>query len=294
MKLGVVFPQTEIGSDPTVVRDYAQAVEGLGFDHLLAYDHVLGADPDRPGGWSRAYNVETTFHEPLVLFGYLAGLTQRIEMVTNIIILPQRQTALVAKQAAQVDLLSGGRLRLGVGLGWNHVEYQALNEDFETRGRRIGEQIEVMRRLWTQGTVDFAGKYHTIDRAGIRPLPVQQPIPVWFGGNAIPAVLRRIGRYGDGWFPQIAPDDAAREALDAIYATAEATGRKREDIGIEARAEAGRMGPEGYEEFVRAWQGLGATHMGINTMNAGFTSIQQHIDAITRFKEVVTPLVATA
>lgn len=288
MKIGVVFPQTEIGSDPVVIRDYAQAVEGMGFDHLTAYDHVVGADPDRPGGWTRAYDVNTTFHEPLVLFGFLAGLTSTLELVTNVIILPQRQTVLVAKQAAEVDVLSGGRLRLGVGIGWNHVEYQALNEDFETRGRRLAEQITVMRKLWTQGTVDYEGKNHRIDRAGIRPLPIQQPIPVWVGGSPIEPVLRRIGRHADGWFPQIPPDDAAQAALDVIYQNAELAGRPRQAIGIEARVEAARMKLEDYATFIEAWKALGATHMTISTMGAGYKTPKEHLDAITRFKEIVT------
>ncbi len=288
MKIGVVFPQTEIGSDPVVIRDYAQAVEGMGFDHLTAYDHVVGADPDRPGGWTRACDVKTTFHEPLVLFCFLAGLTSTLELVTNVIILPQRQTVLVAKQAAEVDVLSGGRLRLGVGIGWNHVEYQALNEDFETRGRRLAEQITVMRKLWTQGTVDYEGKNHRIDRAGIRPLPIQQPIPVWVGGSPIEPVLRRIGRHADGWFPQIPPDDAAQAALDVIYQNAELAGRPRQAIGIEARVEAARMKLEDYATFIEAWKALGATHMTISTMGAGYKTPKEHLDAITRFKEIVT------
>jgi probable F420-dependent oxidoreductase len=289
MKIGAVYPQTELGSDPLAIRDYAQAIEGMGYDHILAYDHVLGADPDRPGGWNRAYDVNTNFHEPFVLYGYLAAITEKLEMVTNIIILPQRQTALVAKQAAEVDVLSGGRLRLGVGLGWNYVEYQALNEDFETRGRRVIEQIQVMRMLWTQGTVDFQGKYHTIDKAGIQPMPVQQPIPVWMGGSAIPPVLRRIARHANGWFPQMPLADAP-PAMEALWEQVEAAGRNRADIGIEARAEPRlQKTPEEYGAFIEGWQKLGVTHMGISTMGVGYTSLQQHLDELARFKEIVTP-----
>jgi probable F420-dependent oxidoreductase len=293
VNIGAVFPQTELGSDPIVARDYVQAIEGMGYDHLLIYDHVLGADPDRPGGWNRAYDVNTTFHEPFVFYGYLAGLTTTLELVTNIIILPQRQTALVAKQAAEVDVLSGGRLRLGVGLGWNYVEYQGLNEDFETRGRRVVEQIDVMRKLWTQGTVDYQGKYHTIDRAGIRPMPVQQPIPVWMGGGH-PAVIKRLARHADGWFPQM-PLDQAPPLLDELWRQVEAAGRTRKDVGIEARAEAARIrSAEDYEAFVEGWQSLGATHMGISTMGAGFTSPAEHLAELRRFKEIVTPFSAKA
>src|SRR5512137_2111492 len=198
MKIGLVFPQTEIGSDPAAIRDYAQTAEGLGFSHLLAYDHVLGANPDRPGGWSGTYTHLSPFHEVFVLLSYLAGLTTRLGLVTGIVILPQRQTALVAKQAASLDVLSGGRLRLGVGLGWNAVEYACLNENFHSRGKRIEEQVALMRRLWTEPLVNFQGRWHNIVDAGLNPLPVQRPIPVWFGGTA-EAALRRIARLADGW-----------------------------------------------------------------------------------------------
>ncbi|HEX9921222.1 MAG TPA: LLM class F420-dependent oxidoreductase, partial [Anaerolineae bacterium] len=195
MKLGVVFPQTEIGHDPAMIKDYVQTAEGLGYAYLLAYDHVLGANPDRPGGWQGPYTYRDSFHEPLVLYGYLAGLTQTIEFVSGILILPQRQTVLVAKQAAQVDLLSGGCLRLGVGIGWNAVEFEALGQDFHTRGKRIEEQVTLLRELWTKPLVTFEGAGHTISAAGLNPLPVQRPIPIWFGGMA-DVVLRRTARLG--------------------------------------------------------------------------------------------------
>ena len=182
MRIGVVFPQLEIGNDPALIRDYAQAAESLGYDHILVYDHVLGANRETHDWLRGPYRHPDAFHEPFVLFGYLAGLTEKIELVTGILILPQRQTALVAKQAAEVDVLSGGRLRLGIGIGWNSVEYEALGEDFSNRGRRSEEQIEVMRGLWTNDLVTLNGRWHTITDAGINPLPVQRPIPVWFGG----------------------------------------------------------------------------------------------------------------
>src|SRR6266545_3812452 len=177
IRVGVTFPQVEIGSDAGGVRAYAQAAQDLGYRHLLVYDHVLGADPAAYPGWAGPYTAQSMFHEPFVLFGYLAAAVPALELVTGVIILPQRQTALVAKQAAEVDVLTGGRLRLGVGIGWNEVEYEALNEDFHTRGRRIGEQIQVLRKLWTEPVVDFHGRYHSIPRAGILPMPVQRPIP---------------------------------------------------------------------------------------------------------------------
>ena len=198
MELGVVFPQTEIGSDPIAVRDYAQAAEQLGYTHLIVYDHVLGADTTRHENWQGGYTLESMFHEPFVLFGYLAGLTSKIELVTAVLILGQRQTALVAKQAAEVDVLSGGRLRLGIGVGWNHVEYEALGENFHDRGRRSEEQIELLRALWTNEVVDFHGRWNNVTHAGISPLPVQRPIPVWLGAGGRAARFPATGCCG-GW-----------------------------------------------------------------------------------------------
>jgi probable F420-dependent oxidoreductase len=290
MRIGVVFPQTEIGSDPLVVRNYAQAAEALGYSHLLAYDHVLGADPDRPGGWTRAYNVDTLFHEPLVLFGYLAALTSRIELVTGILILPQRQTALVAKQAAEVDVLSGGRLRLGVAVGWNAVEYESLGETWETRGRRIGEQISVLRKLWTQGTVDFQGRSHSIPKAGIRPLPVQQPIPIWMGGGSEP-VLKRLARLADGWFPQFRPaDQTSKDTVARLHGYIRDAGRDPADVGIEGRINIANSNPMDWAGEIEGWRNIGATHLGVNTMGAGLASPQDHIDAIRYFKESLPEL----
>ena len=199
MKLGVVFPQTEIGNDPIVIRDYAQAAEGAGYDHLLVFDHGLGAKVERFDKLGRRppYTDQSPFHEVFVLFGYLAAFTQRLELVTGIVILPQRQTALVAKQAAAVDVLTRGRLRLGIGIGWNHVEYEALNEDFHNRGRRMEEQVALLRELWAKTAISFEGRYHHVSRAGINPLPPSR-IPIWMGGGD-DRVLARIGRLADGW-----------------------------------------------------------------------------------------------
>jgi probable F420-dependent oxidoreductase len=199
MRLGTIFPQTEIGSDPVAVRDFVQAAEDLGYDHLIVFDHVLGADTSHYTDWQGPYTKDDMFHEPMVLFGYLAAMTQKLELVTAVIILGQRSTALVAKQAAEVDVLSQGRLRLGIGTGWNPVEYEALNENFHDRGKRSEEQIEVMRALWTQDVVNFEGRWHTIRHAGINPLPVQQPIPVWLGGRA-EAVVRGLGAWPTAGF----------------------------------------------------------------------------------------------
>ena len=284
MKLGVVFPQTEIGSDPIAIRDYAQAAEALGYTHLVAYDHVLGATPR--GDWGQRYTDRDMFHEPLVLFGYLAAVTQHLELVTDILILPQRQTAMVAKQAAEVDVLSGGRLRLGVGIGWNYVEYEALGERFDNRGHRIEEQIAVLRALWTQELVTFEGQQHHIPDAGINPLPVQRPIPIWMGGTAEP-VLRRIARLADGWFPMMQPDDNLRAALARLFGYAREAGRDPKAIGIEASIAIANRKPEQWVEVAETWHSLGATHLLVNTMKSGLASPQAHIDAIQRFKEAV-------
>ena len=218
MKIGVVFPQTEIGQDPAVIRDYAQAVESMGYTHILAFDSVVGANPNRPGGWDSQYTYQHAFHEPFVLFGFCAGVTRRIELVTGIVILPQRQTALVAKQAAAVDVLSGGRLRLGIGVGWNTVEFEALGENFKNRGKRVEEQLEVMRLLWTKELVTYEGQWHRVPDAGIKPLPVQQPIPVWMGGDS-EVVIRRAARLADGWItlPSFRPGPAGQQTVDRLH-----------------------------------------------------------------------------
>jgi probable F420-dependent oxidoreductase len=226
MRIGVVFPQTEIGADTGAVRAYAEHVEGLGFAHLLAYDHVVGADPKVHVGWDGPYDVHSTFHEPLVTFGYLAAVTTSLELVTGVVILPQLQTVLVAKQAAEVDLLSGGRLRLGIGLGWNAVEYEALGEDFSTRGKRCQEQVEVTRKLWTEETVTYRGTYHRVTGTGLAALPIQRPIPVWFGASSARA-CGRASRLGEGWFPMVGPGPKLEQALQQQPRRAETPARLR-------------------------------------------------------------------
>lgn len=293
MRIGAVFPQTEIGDDPVVIREYAQTVEELGYQHILIYDHVLGASTANRPNWRGPYTSDTTFHEPFVLFGYLAALTTTIELVTGVIILPQRQTALVAKQAAEIDLLSGGRLRLGIGVGWNEVEYQGLNENFHNRGVRSEEQIGLLRALWTEPVVDFKGRWHTVEAAGIKPLPVQRPIPIWIGGHDDRA-LRRIGRIGDGWFPQRAPDETAREETNRLRSYIAEAGRGPEDVGIEARLNISREPETGWVSYASHWRELGATHLCVNTMGAGFTSIQEHLDALRKAREVLASEFARA
>ena len=286
MKLGIVFPQTEIGNDPIVIRDYVQAVEQLGYGHLLVFDHVLGAHPDRfEGSFRPPYTNETPFHEPFVLFGYLAGLTTKLEFATGIVILPQRQTALVAKQAAAVDVLSGGRLRLGVGIGWNFVEYEALGEKFSNRGRRIEEQIVLLRELWTKDLVEFDGKYHQVHRASINPLPVQRPIPIWMGGG-VEAVLKRAAVLADGWFPQFRPGPQAEETVERLRGYLREAGREPSAFGIEGRISMFNTPEDEWGAAVEGWRKLGATHLTLNTMNAKLASPQGHLDAIRRFREV--------
>lgn len=287
MKLGVVFPQTEIGSDPGAVREYAQAAESMGYNHILAFDHVLGANAESRPGWSGAYRHTDAFHEPFVLFGYLAAVTSGVELVTGVIILPQRQTALVAKQTAAVDVLSQGRLRLGIGIGWNAVEYEALGEDFHNRGRRSEEQIDLMRKLWTNDLITYEGRWHKITDAGLNPLPVQQPIPVWFGGAA-PQTIRRVATIGDGWFPLFRPDDQGRELIESMREQAAETGRGPDDIGVESWVSIRDSSEDDWKRTADAWRELGATHLSVNTMNAGLGSPQAHIEAIQRFKEVMS------
>ena len=292
--MGVVFPQTEIGTDPAVIRDYAQTAESLGYHHLLVYDHVLGANVATRPNWRGPYTHEHTFHEPFVLFGHLAACTRRIELVTGILILPQRQTALVAKQAAQVDVLSGGRLRFGVGVGWNEVEYEALGMDFHTRGARVKEQIEVLRALWTQPSVTFHGRWHHIPDAGINPLPVQRPIPLWMGGESDVA-LRRAVRLADGWMSSRgiqAPSDPSagpsrEEQVGRLRQHLANPGRDPATMGIEGRIAFRQDGPDGWRHQVDGWRRLGATHVSVDTMRAGLSAPQAHIEAIRRFYEAV-------
>lgn len=286
MNFGVVFPQTEYGNDPGAIRDYAQTAEALGYSHIVAYDHVLGANPDRPGGWSGVYTFKDAFHEPFALFSFMAGVTHKIQFVPGIIILPQRQTALVAKQAATLDVLSGGRLRLGIGAGWNPVEFTALNENFHNRGARMEEQVEVMRQLWAQPLVNFSGRWHTIPDAGIKPLPVQQPIPVWFGGHSEPA-LRRAARLGDGWLTNYRQPAEARQALEILADELQANGRSRAVFGVEARLQTTGASPESWRQLIQDWQSASATHFSLNTMSAGLDTPQKHLAMLRKFAETI-------
>jgi len=287
VQIGAVFPQSEIGADPVAIRDIAHAAEDLGYRHLLAFDHVIL--PARPGhvGYTGDATTGQPFHEPLVLFGHLAALTRTIELVTGVLVLPQRQTALVAKQAAQVDILSGGRLRLGIGVGWIPDEFAALGADYGDRGVRSEEQVALLRALWTEPVVDFAGRWHRVDQAGIDPLPLQRPIPLWIGGMA-EATLQRTGRLGDGWFPlDVPPDDTARGMVDRLRTYAREAGRDPATVGVEAFLSLRAMPEDRWRDHADAWRAIGATHLGVSTIGAGLVSPQAHIDALRRAKELL-------
>ena len=289
MKIGVVFPQTEIGQDPAAIRDYAQAVESMGYTHLLAFDSVVGANPDRPGGWDSPYTYQHAFHEPFALFAFCAAVTRRIELVTGVLILPQRQTTLVAKQAAEVDVLSGGRLRLGIGVGWNPVEFEALGENIHTRGKRIEEQLEVMRLLWTRELVAYEGQWHRVPDAGIKPLPVQQPIPVWMGGES-EVVLRRAARLADGWITlqTFRPGSAAQHTVDRLHGLVREAGRDPATFGIEGRVALAQVPPPERAKEMAAWRAMrGITHLCVNTMGLGLPSPEEHVRTLERFKNDV-------
>ena len=286
MDFGAVFPQTEFVNDPAAITDYAQAVESMGYTHIAAYDHVLGANPDRPGGWHGIYTYQSSFQEPLILFAFMAAKTHNISFVSTILILPQRQTALVAKQTATLDNLSGGKFRLGIGVGWNAVEYEALNESFHSRGRRSEEQVQVLRQLWTQPLVTFKGRWHTITDAGLNPLPIQRPIPIYFGGQA-DQVLKRTARYGDGWLPNTRQPDECIPLLEKLDGFLADNGRKRSNIGIEVRITFGDGNPEVLKSTYEAWKALGVTQVDLNTMHSGFTKPDEHIQALNKFIQIV-------
>ncbi len=285
MEYGAVFPHNEIGTDPGAFKAYAQGVEALGATHLLIYDHVLGADPDRPGGWQGPYDKDVAFHEPFTTLAFLAGVTERIEFVTTVLILPQRQTALVAKQAAELAILSRDRFRLGVGTGWNRIEYEALNEDFSTRGRRQAEQVALLRRLWQEDSLTFEGEFHTVSAASINPRPAR-PIPIWFGGSA-PALLQRCARLGDGWIPLMGANDAARACIDEIARHRREAGRTMDDFGIQAQAQYRGGNPERWAGHAGKWRELGATHVAIATHNAEPTDVDGHLNRIEAYLSAV-------
>jgi probable F420-dependent oxidoreductase len=289
VRVGVVFPHQEIGDDPERMTAFAQAAEDLGYAHLVAYDHVIGAEPSgRPASWRGVYTHRDAFHEPFVLFGYLAAVTTKLELAFGIVILPQRQTVLVAKQAAALDVLSNGRVRLGVAIGWNHVEYEALGMSWPDRAKRIEEQIEVLRLLWTNELVDYTGRWHRIDRAGIKPLPVQRPIPVWMGADQEVAV-KRVARLADGWFSHLTPTDEGRDALERFRGYVRAAGRDPAKVGVEGRV--GATGtPDEWARKAEAFRSMGMTHLEFRTGGSKLPDIDAHIDAMRRFQEIAISL----
>jgi len=283
MKIGFVYPQTEFGNDPSAIRDLAQTAEQLGFSYILAYDHVVGVNPDR-AGWDGPYDFRTPFQSPLLLFSFMAGVTEKLGFATGILILPQRQTALAAKQAATLDVLSGGRLRLGVGVGWNEPEYTVLGENYHDRGRRIEEQVQVLRALWTNPLVNYTGNWHNIPGAGINPLPVQQPIPIWFGGHA-EVVLNRAAKMADGWMPNYRTAEEAQPALAKLDRFLEQAGRDRSKFGLEARIRYSDQKAAQWEQLLEGWQNEGATHISFNTMGSGLNTPGEHIKALQIISE---------
>lgn len=286
MKIGVVYPQTEVQHDPLWIRAFAERIESLGYDHVLAYEHVLGVDPKNPAAVQGPYGIEDAFLSPLLLFSFMAGVTQRLEYVTGILVLPQRDAVLVAKQAATLDVLSGGRLRLGVGVGWNAAEFEALGADFHNRGARIEEQVRLLRELWTKPAVDFQGSWNRLANVGIRPRPVQRPIPIWFGGYA-EVVLKRVARLGDGWLPGFSDVEEALPILDRLKSYVEAQGRRWEEIGIEVRIRYGDGDLDELGSKVEAWSRLGISHLSINTMRSGLKTGEEHLNALERFAELL-------
>jgi probable F420-dependent oxidoreductase len=287
MKLGTVFSHPQMGNDPAAWKDFAQAMEGAGFSHIVAAEHVAGGSPDRLTG-ERVHTYDVVYHDPFVLFSFLAGVTTTIEFGTAILILPQRQTFVVAKQAADLDIVSNGRLRIGVGSGRNWMEYEVLNVPFEDRGRRMEEQVEVLRKLWTEELVTYRGKYHDIDRMGINPLPVQRPIPIWMGSytRVVEHVVKRIARIADGWIPQFPPNEEFKALLERFRGYARDAGRNPDDIAIEcgARITSGED-PEGWLTTAQAYKDLGATHL--RCFVTGDVSMQERIALLTKWRETL-------
>ena len=286
MEIGAVFPHNEIGTDPQAIKDYAQGVEELGVTHLLIYDHVLGADRDRPGGFEGPYDKDVAFREPFTTFAFIAAVTKKLDMITTVMILPQRQTVLVAKQAAELAILSNNRFKLGIGVGWNTVEYTGLNENFKNRGKRQEEQVELMRLLWESEVLEYKGDYHHIDKASINPRP-SKSVPIWFGGGA-PQLIERCADLGDGWIPLMGPNEAARKTLAAIKEKRESKGLDWDNFGVQAQAQYAGGDAERWNKHAEKWRNLGASHLAIATHNAEPTNVDGHLDRIKEYLNAVT------
>jgi len=286
MEIGAVFPHNEIGTDPQAIKDYAQGVEELGVTHLLIYDHVLGADRDRPGGFEGPYDKDVAFHEPFTTFAFIAAVTKKLDMITTVMILPQRQTVLVAKQAAELAILSNNRFKLGIGVGWNAVEYTGLNENFKNRGKRQEEQVELMRLLWESEVLEYKGDYHHIDKASINPRP-SKSVPIWFGGGA-PQLIERCADLGDGWIPLMGPNEAARKTLAAIKEKRKSKGLDWDNFGVQAQAQYAGGDAERWNKHAEKWRNLGASHLAIATHNAEPTNVDGHLGRIKEYLNAVT------
>ena len=284
MQISAWFPTRDIGTDPVRIRDWAQAAEELGYDHIEVPDHVFGATAR--DGWSPRYNEQDPFHETFVTLGFLAGVTTTIGLASGVLILPQRQTGVVAKQATQVDILSGGRLRLGVGVGWNHVEYEALNEDWKSRGTRQREQVEVLKKLWCDDLVTYQGRFHQFTEVNITPRPVQRPIPVWFGGSS-DAVVKRAAQIGDGWMPIMAPDHEAEAKLEQLQNHLSDCGRDASAFGIEGWLRMDKADPDEWGLAAEGWRKLGADIVMLYPMYR-IPDFDDQIETLRRFKEVVS------
>jgi probable F420-dependent oxidoreductase len=282
MRLNAFFPTRDIGTDPAKIRDWAQAAEDLGYAYIEVADHVFGATAR--DGWTPLYNEKDPFHETLTTLAFLAAVTKTIKLSSGILILPQRQTGVVAKQAAEIDILSAGRLRLGIGVGWNHVEYASLAMPWETRGARQAEQVRLLRRLWTEPLVTFSGRFHDLREVSIVPPPIQRPIPIWFGGSS-DAVVKRAARLGDGWMPILAPGEEAAAKVSALKAHLKAFGRDAGAFGLEAWLRMSEPDPERWGEAAEGWRRLGAELVMLYPMYR-IERFDQQIETLRRFKAV--------
>jgi probable F420-dependent oxidoreductase len=286
VQIGAFFPTRDMPADRVAMRDWAQAAEAIGFDFIEVPDHVLGADRSTLPDFKGPYDIDDAFHETFVTLTYIAAVTERVGLASGVLILPQRQTALVAKQAAQLDIVSGGRLRLGIGVGWNPVEYDALGQDWHVRGRRQEEQIALMQRLWTERTVTFDGRFDRVQHAGINPLPIQRPIPIWFGGG-VDAVLRRAATYGQGWIPLGQPDEQVEARLERLHGYLRAAGRDPAAFGLEAWIRSSSGTPDVWRQAAERWQALGATHITFYTSGQGVGTVAQQIEALRQFHNAI-------
>ncbi len=293
LKLIVGFGNTSVGLDFDDIRQLVVGLEEAGFDGVSTNDHVIGAHPDRSDGITMN-TVDTAVHEPLVLLSMIAAVTKRLELATAILIAPQRQTVLLAKQTAQLDLLSKGRLRLGVGVGRNWIEYESLGQDFTTRGKRMEEQVEVLRLLWGQDLVTYEGRFHQLDRVGINPRSTREAIPIWMGSyvHAVAEpVLERIGRVADGWMPQFPPDVLA-PILDRVRGHARAAGRDPSSLGIECSMRASRStGPDDWRRLAEQYRDLGATHLKVHLGLPDGSGVDEQLSLAVRWYEAVDSVV---